>query len=156
MSDIDSKIKYLLRLKTKIGLYTQLSEFISTLKDQKELKDHPGLLDEFKSEMNILISDQIKLVENNGQVAPGPQSMVDSLQSTVDHKPSAPAPIVKPKPTIDPITFLREHKHLEGKEVIVMSKDGDVAGKVVGMNPPMVVVETVTGFRISIEPEKLK
>ena len=55
----------------------------------------------------------------------------------------------------DILTFAMEHKHLNGKRVIVHTKQGKVGGVVTGADMPNLWVKTDTGHVVPVLPENL-
>jgi len=56
---------------------------------------------------------------------------------------------------LDPLMFMKKYRHLDGKEVTVKTKNGDVKAIVRGMTVPFILVETVTGHNVQVKPKDL-
>lgn len=162
---IEEQIRKLQRIKAKIDLYKKVTaniqdELASVNQDaeHKALEaQFPGLFAEFCQEMNAFCAKRAEQLGSGGDSPPnqvtGPTAPVPQ-----EEKPPAPLPVL---PTVedepaDPLRFLLKYKHLDGKTVTWVSKDGPVQGKVRGLLSPNVIVETDSGFTLPVQAKLLK
>jgi hypothetical protein len=70
-------------------------------------------------------------------------------------RPPAP-PQNKIRPQKDLVAFAQEHRHMNGKRVIINTKQGKIGGVVTGVaGPGMLQVSTDTGHNVPVSPENI-
>jgi hypothetical protein len=167
---IEEQIKKLQRVKAKIDLYkkvqSNVTSELTSVNQDKEHKaleaEYPGLLAEFVQEMDAFCSKRIEMLGNGEQ----PRRVSEPTPNGgAVNDPGPPQPATKPvTPPIqmiddepaDPLRFLMKYKHLDGKKVTWMSKDGQVTGTVRGLLTPNVIVESDNGFTLPVPARELK
>lgn len=164
--NIDEQIKSLQRIKTTIELYKKLGDNISSEKASKNPehlaleKDHPKLLEQFCSEVIAFCELRISQLTNPkaAQVHAQTVAIVSGTTPTPTPAPAPSTPLVTPENTeesLDPIRFLTKYRRLDGKKVSFQTKDGLILGTVRGVRPPNLVVETDSGYEITIAPKEI-
>jgi hypothetical protein len=162
---IEEQIKKLQRVKAKIDLYkkvqSNVTSELTSVNQDKEHKaleaEYPGLLAEFVQEMDAFCSKRIEMLGNGSVERPAPPPVPTTAAAAPE--PLAKKPIILEAPDQepkDPLRFLMKYKHLDGKTVTWMSKDGQVTGKVRGILTPNIIVETESGFTLPVEPKLLQ
>ncbi len=159
---IEEQIKKLQRIKAKIDLYKKVvanvqDELASVNQDAEHKtleQQYPGLLGEFCSELTGFCAGVIEQLGNGDSVpaATPPRRVPEAVEA----QPEPPKPKTPPATSVDdsepadPLRFLMKYRHLDGKKVTWMTKDGQVQGVVRGMVTPNIIVETESGFTVPV------
>lgn len=168
---IEEQIKKLLRTKAKIDLYRKIAANVEAEKasinqdaEHKKLEgEHPGLLKEFCEEILTFCNTNINAL-GNGSPVPALKPVIASGTSTpVEPDPLALKVDVTGKQVaqpmgdepVDPLRFLIQHRHLDGKKVKFTTKDGEVTGIVRGLVVPNVKIVTDNGYEVAVPPKEL-
>lgn len=175
MSKIDAQIQDLLLKKKKV-------ELLKLLVSQVAPQDMPdGLVNddpykEVRPEITGLVKSfvdaQIEMIEESKQTGDLKEQlefsqdeikvlkeMVNKLVSKAPVKQAVNQNVFgdgsdnEPK---DPLSFAQKYRHLDSKRVRFSTKDGDVNGKVVGLEVPNITVKTDTGYTVQVPPSSIQ
>lgn len=173
MSWLDATLKQLQQKKLKVDYLKYLKEKLIDIKNidftevEKEVKDdvlafidsHVAMIESNeiskKEEIsNIFTSEEFSALKLLVSKALRKQSMPtnDPMSPPVDPKPK---PKQVPERKQDKIQFALANRHLDGKEVVCRTPNGEVTGKVVGLDAPYVIVKTDTGHTAPVLLENI-
>lgn len=178
MSPLEKQIQELNYKKNKIEYYTEIKERLA----QKD-ESYSDYQKEVDSELIKFIDSKIKELETGEKIkskvtqasdifSPEDLEILEQIIARVKNKPQQPqanlektiSPTKPKKETpappvaaIDPVRFVMQNKHLDGRKVQVKSNDDNpnITGKVVGLDAPWVIVKTDKGPTIKVQLENI-
>lgn len=164
MTLIDSKIQALLRKKAKIEYLNKVQQLaIEHLADGEEKVD-ATLHEEVLNMVKTFVSAAVASIERSEDVAARSNGSLTSQEiSEIKTAAVATTEAITPFATPDPavvaerklkVEFAKKHQSLAGREVKLAIDSNEVAGKVVGLAYPNVVVETKDGV-LHVSPDTL-
>lgn len=142
----------------------ELTDFITTRissiengEPEKELKPFPQGGFYTKPQLDMLLELANRALERTKPLQP-PKNDNSTFGSDEEEFVSAKQVNSKKKPVRsghDVLAFAMQYRHLDQKTCSVTTKNGEVAGKIVGTEAPFLVVQTETGHTIKVPPESV-
>lgn len=163
-----AKIEVFSEIITNFGLLKEASDTAQTLAREEAIAEMTEIL---SAKIAALQSGQDQpeekselSAETNSIFSPQEVEILKSLCAKAVQRDQAQAnknaflsdsPAPAPKKKQDILSFALAHRHLDGKRVVVTTKDGSVGGVVRGMLMPNIIVVTDTGHTAHVLPEQI-
>lgn len=158
MSKLEQQLKEIQKKLKKIEYFQEIIDNLSAVANNPQIEskdgEFKGLTLEVVQSVQGFCKSQIDEISGDKEVALPDISDINPPQKSQNcHKSVTNEPVRK---EVNPVEFMQKYKHLEGKRVTVTTKDGEVSGTVIRLAIPNVLVATDTGFKATINPEKLE
>lgn len=142
--------------------FLEVNDFIKSKIDSIESRKAVQAVTEETSftadEMNILravIARASQLTLGNPPAQPAGANGAFANEDDPQPPPRRPNPVNRKDTTQDKIRFAMANRHLDSKRVTVITNNGTIGGKVVGIDAPHIIVKTDTGHTIPVDLENI-
>jgi hypothetical protein len=157
-SKLEQQLTRLNKLKEKVCCYLAIKEILAERQKDTKNPELAEIATEVSNELTTFIDRMIQKLEDGEDLDQTDTTLIQKIvgPNLVQNPPDLEENSIKKLDKKDKMQFAIANRHLDGKEVIISTKNGEVLGTVVGLDAPNVIVETVTGFRATIALDKIR